>query len=62
MRNVVLVQIFQSQHQLPEVLAGNLGIQWDRWSAKLDIHNCAAGHEFENEVERIRGRDVDCFI
>lgn len=62
MRNIILMQILEPQHQLPKVLSRNLGIQRDRGVAKFNIHDRPARHEFEDEVERVRGRDVDCFV
>lgn len=62
MRNVILMQILQPQHQLPEILPRYLGIQRGRRITQLDVHDRPAGHEFQDEVQRVRGGDVDCFV
>lgn len=62
MRNVILMQILQPQHQLPKILPRYFNVQRDRRITELDVHYRPARHEFQYEVQRVRGGDVDCFV
>ena len=62
MRHVILMQVLEPQHELSKVLARDLDLERDRGRAGLDVHDGAARHEFEDEVERVRCGDVDGFV
>ena len=62
MRHVILMQVLEAEHKLSKVLARDLDLERDRGRAEFNVHDGSARHEFQDEVERVRRGDVDCFV